>query len=315
MSLFINTLPTNAKENTPIITEQDKGVLKNLGFTEEEIYQMDQEEYSLNINLEGNVMSEETKYFKVIASIDDLDMSSVESIGNDQNTSGKNFESATVIELDKATYWKEVEEKTLEEKNNNVDYKVDSLATNQQGQHKTSYKTMTTTIVKLSTNNFRVKTNVAWHKAPSNRKIDLIATAINSAHWSPVINSQYGKQSWTIRNRCPVKKTSHSATYNASSNKWKKGASGYGLLIDLPNNYNSSNGCNIKEVSTLSSYAYYTVNKLTSVKVLDAYGKYSHQETNIQIAPTITFGPASIGVSASFQSKFTNSSTHAKYKW
>lgn len=203
-----------------------------------------------------------------------------------------------------------------EEQNNIIDgNKIETRATNQQGVHKTSYKTMTTTIVKLSTNNFRVKTNVTWHKAPSNKKIDLIATAIKSAHWSPVINSQYGKQNWTVRNRCPVNTTSHSSTYNASSNKWRKGASGYGLLIDLPNNYNSSNGCNIKEVSTLSSYAYYTANKLTNVKVLDAYGKYSHQETSIAIAPSISFGPTSIGVAASLATKFTDSTTHAKYKW
>ena len=127
MSFCVNVLPINAEEKEILVTEQDMEVFRNLGFTDEEIYQMDQEEYDLNINLEGGIVSEETKFLKVVEDIEDLATFGIENQKVSRDITDESIDDTNVIELDKATYWKEVEEQNIEEQNNNAE----TRATNQ----------------------------------------------------------------------------------------------------------------------------------------------------------------------------------------
>ncbi|WP_242461755.1 hypothetical protein [Bacillus thuringiensis] len=58
----------------------------------------------------------------------------------------------------------------------------------------TSYKKVTTNIVSLKAKQkYRVKTSIEWSVMPSNRKIDVIGTGVNSSFWAPSPGSQYGQ--------------------------------------------------------------------------------------------------------------------------
>ncbi|MFK5710793.1 hypothetical protein [Lysinibacillus boronitolerans] len=273
--------------------------LESLGFTEEEILNMPETEILKNLEIDGEVVAVDKKFFKVIERDTSNDNVSTYDINN--------FSKEVVIELDENTYLREVQ---LEEAKRSND-SVSTLSST----HTTSYKTVTTTIVSLAAKQqYRVKTAITWSIMPSNRKIDVIGTAINSSFWAPAPNSQYGQQSWSVRHSCDQIKYL-STTYSSGSNSWSKGASGYALNIDLPNDVVKSYACNSEEVKTLSAFSYYTADKLAATSQIDAYGKYLHQETTFQIAPSVTFYPLSFGVSASQSDKFTEASTHAQTKF
>lgn len=273
--------------------------LESLGFTEEEVLNMPETEIIKNLEIDGEVVAIDKKFFKVI----ERDTSNDNVSTYDADNSSKEV----VIELDEDTYLKEVQ---LEEAKRSNDVSIISSDS-----HTTSYKTVTTTIVSLTAKQqYRVKTAITWSIMPSNRKIDVIGTSINSSFWAPSKDSQYGQQSWSVRHSCDQIKYL-TTSYSSGSNSWSKGSSGYALSIDLPNDIVKSYACYSEEVKTLSAFSYYTADKLTSTTQIDAYGKYLHQESTLQIAPAITFYPLSFGVSASQSSKFTESGTHAQIKF
>lgn len=314
-AIFINGNPVKANESSIIVNQEDKQTLINLGFTEDEISNMDQEEFDQNKFLEGEVVAENTKFYKVIevATNDVVSSPYQEKTRLSVNSPDEQKDSTTSIELDEKAYWEELAKDDSQNLTATSNKSIGTLAYTP-GTHKTSYKTLTTTIVKLSSSKFRVKTSITWHKMPSNRKIDVIGTAVNSAYWAPDISTQYGKQNWVIHHYC-TPNTSHSATYSSSSTKWKKGASGYALLINLPDTEVHTNACISTKLVSLSGYSYYTATKLGTTSQIDAYGEYAHQEKTIQINPSVTFYPASFGISASMATSFTNSSTHARYTY
>ncbi|MFP3339786.1 hypothetical protein R0J91_17540, partial [Micrococcus sp. SIMBA_131] len=51
------------------ITNGHHNKLLNLGFTEAEIYNIDQEEYDRNKDMEGRVTGKDTKYYKIIETL------------------------------------------------------------------------------------------------------------------------------------------------------------------------------------------------------------------------------------------------------
>lgn len=267
--------------------------LESLGFTEEEILNMPETEIMKNLEIDGEVVAIDEKFFKVIES------------DNDSIIKNPSRE----IELDENTYLREVQ---LEEAK-----RSNSISTLKSGEdtNTTSYKKVITTIVAITgKQQYRVKTAIDWSIMPKNRKKDVIGTGINSSFWAPSPGSQYGQQSWSVKHSCNQTKYL-STSYSKDSNLWSKGSSGYALTIDLPNDVFASYACNEEEVKTLSAFAYYTADKLTSTTQIDAYGKYLHQETSLQVTPAITFYPLTFGVSASQSDKFTETTTHAQVKF
>jgi len=299
--VFLNLNEVSA--STSLSKEQVKQ-LENLGFTEEEIMYMSDEELEKNLRIEGEVVSEVIQYFKVIENTSSNDLNS--------NLYGLNSKTVPKVEeVSESTYWKEVNAIL----NNEMEAGTKAANVNPDVS-KTSYKTLTTTISTIaSKTKYRVKNSITWHIMPSNRKTDVIGTAINSAYWAPEPGSQGGQQTWTIGYNCNKPNTSHSTTYSSSSTKWDRGASGYALSIDLPNDVNTSYACNTKKVKKISAFSYYNASKLGVTSRIDAYGTYLHQESVRSVSPSVTFYPVSFGVSASQSDKFTKTTTHALFNF
>ncbi|QUW23704.1 hypothetical protein JSQ81_09480 [Sporosarcina sp. Marseille-Q4063] len=67
-------------------------------------------------------------------------------------------------------------------------------------------------------------------------------------------------------------------------------------------------------VTDINLYMYYTVTPISGLPTyLDAYGKYSHQETKVEISPTINFD-GSGGFTLTQNTSFTHSYVHATLK-
>ncbi|GKU82581.1 hypothetical protein [Niallia sp. NCCP-28] len=273
--------------------------LQSLGFTDEAIINMDEEEYNLNKDLKGDIVAEDTKYIKVIENPEELNSSTLS-----KNTKGLNtteINGSIVIELDEETFYKELE---AEEQKMNL--KASSSVI------QTSYKKLTTSISKLSTNKYRITNNMTWKKLPSTREYDVTGIGINSTYWAPVPDSQYGKQTWTKYSHM-YGTESGNATYNTSSANYKKGAGGYSLKMNLPND-SIGGGAAHKTVKTMSNYMYYSVSPLSKSGQLDAYGHYTHQNKSGTYSIGISLGGPSFSVSPS--NKFDSAiSTHAQVKF
>lgn len=258
-----------------------------LGFTQDAIQNMSKKEYLLNKDLEGELVATTTQYLKIIEPIEFADRASSSdassySIAPEQET--------VIIELDEETYYAELAKEENAEKSVGISALESSDKT-------TSYKTMTTSISKISYNNYRLTNSVVWSKLPYYRFVDVSGIGINSSFWAPTPGTEYGKQNWTTTSYCAGGETK-SATYTTSSNKWKYGSGGYALKMNLPDD-EMYGGCAAQRVKTLSSYMYYSVKPLTYTNRLDAYGHYAHQERNYTLSPGISLGGPSISVSPS----------------
>ncbi|WP_282137247.1 hypothetical protein [Rossellomorea aquimaris] len=273
---------------------QDTENLKSLGFTNEELIQMTEEEYLANKDIKGEIVDTETKYIKTIIYGDTLDEQSIDSHKRFLDTPGN----TVTIELDEDTFNQELKAeenpiKTLDTTN-------------------TEYKKFTTTISKISSTKYRLKNTLTWKKMPSTREWDVSGVGINETYWAPVPNSQYGKQNWTKHSTCFGYEYG-SATYNTSSSYWKKGSGGYAHKMNLPNN-DFGGGCGHKSVTALSSYMYYDVSRQQSTRQIDAYGRYSHQTSSLSTSVSFSITGPSLSISPS--NRFDGPiSTHAQVKW
>lgn len=261
------------------LSSQDIQNLKDLGFTEDEIMQMDKEEYEMNKNLDGEVVGENTNYIKIT---------------EPEETAGLSRSSKDPLpiieELDEETYNKEVA-KAKKQDDSKVSTRAASHST------KTKYKKMTTNIIKLGTNKYRLKNSVTWSRVPGYRYVDVNGIGINGSFWGPLAGSQYGKQNWKTWSTCNGYKYDD-AVYTKKSTKWKSGEKGYSLKINLPNDVNN-NGCASDGVEALSSYMYYTVVNQTKTNKIDAWGQYAHQEANYTLSPSISLSGVDFSVSPS----------------
>lgn len=67
------------------------------------------------------------------------------------------------------------------------------------------------------------------------------------------------------------------------------------------------NPSNTEKATNINLYMYYTVTPTRSLRTwLDAYGKCSHQETSVEISPTINFDGTG-GFTITNSKKFTHS--------
>ncbi|WP_445505870.1 hypothetical protein [Niallia sp. 03091] len=268
------------KNNLELTVEEFNNLI-SLGFTKEDIENMDKEEFDLNKNLKGKVIGSTTQYLKITEPIQSK-------LSTQENTSPK----PTIVNLDEQTYYEELA------KENESTGSVSKSASDSTS---TSYKKMTTSIIYLSYNNYRLKNNVNWDKIPFYTYVDVTGVGINQSYWAPNPNTQYGKQNWKTWSYCNGYQYG-SAEYSTGSSKWEKGAGGYSLRINLPNT-ETYGGCAADKVEDLSSYMYYSVSPLTSTNRLDAYGHYAHQEANYTLVPGISLSGISFSVSPS--SKFS----------
>lgn len=287
--------------NGVTITTEEFNNLISLGFNEEHIQNMGEEEFLLNKDLKGEVVGSSTEFVKIIESSEDNKLNGLQTGLLNANEKAV----PKIIKLDKDTYFKEVDEYKRKKQQKKDSFSIaasdDSTAT--------SYKRMTTVITKLSSTSYRLYNEVTWDKLPLYRYVDVSGVGINQTYWGPVANSQYGSQYWTTYSICNGA-NSDSATYNTSSTMWQKGAGGYALKMNLPDD-KTTGGCAADAVTSLGSYMYYTVSLLATTDRIDAYGHYAHQEANYTLSPGISISGLAFSVSPSAQFSI-HPNTHAQ---
>ncbi|MDC3414742.1 hypothetical protein [Terrihalobacillus insolitus] len=238
------------------ITDNDFERLLNLGFTEEDIEQMTKEEYDLNKDLQGELIKEETKYYKTVEKLSpnqDQTLEKSEEFRSSDSSVESTPEETVDIELTKEEYYNELEK----EKEENTKSSGDEVGImSNPDEISTAYKTMTTSIYSLNNREYRVANRLLWDKMPVTRSYDVNAITINDSQFRPISGSQYGKQTWNIYDWTKAESKTCSATYNSESDYWKKSPSGYGTKMNLKNDTKVTSGGYTygEEVTYLSSY-------------------------------------------------------------
>ncbi|MDM5330345.1 hypothetical protein [Neobacillus sp. CF12] len=269
------------KNNVEMTSEQYDNLL-NLGFTEKQIANMDQEEFARNKDLKGKVVATSKHYLKITE----------DSKGNSivKNLDKKTYDTEVAIEKEKIKKERASSKRAKTISLTPTSFATAALANIPNDDSSTSYKTMTTLIIKFSSRQFRVRNHIDWHIMPAIRGTDVSGVTLNS-QWLQNPGTQYARQDWTTFDNCSLEKTA-SAVYTKSSDKWNPGLHGYALRMNLPNDkmvycggYSSP-----QVVDDLSSYMYYDISPVTAATPAraDAIGQYFHLK--IDLNPSITIG-------------------------
>jgi hypothetical protein len=263
------------------ITNKDFKRLEDLCFTEEDIYNMNLEEYNLNKGLNGVEVSSSSKYYEVT-----------------ENNDG----TSTSVELDKKDYNVKVAKKKKEQEQKQKNLSV--VPTLNPDSTSTSYKTMTTQVISMGSRLYRMKNSVTWSTMPSTRSYDVNGVAWNSSQFVGNKGTEYATQNWTEYSYDTGSTTSKSATYGPGNSYWSYAPAGYGTKMNLPNdNWSVTRIGDITgtEVRSLSSYAYCTVQELNynTQSRIDAYGRYAHANTTVDVKFGFSISLSGVGISVS----------------
>lgn len=286
------------------MTSEELNNLKSLGFTENQIYNMDIDEFESNKDLKGEVVAIDKKYLETTYIYEPVNDINIMSYGADDL---KN-------ELDDSSKWRlkstESKEISEEEFNRKTASNDNVLIVNDQNPHSVSrdYRTLTTRIDKVG-NTYRVKNDVSWYTIPKNRSYDLFGISTTAAVAEAVAGSQYAKQSWTIKDSCTQVETNNSETYNKNHSNWRAKSGSYGISFKLPSNttktyswrvgqsYPCKDGYNpplqgqttaYLNVTKMESYMYYDLTKHLP-GAISAYGSYQHAQKNMTLNASLSF--------------------------
>jgi len=227
-----------------------------------------------------------------------------------EETQVEDDESTQIVsseEMTKADYEKEVAAATkkLEAKAEGVTNSKISASrstTSDSDSYNTSYKKVTTSVVKLSNGKYRVKNDVTWSIMPKNRDFDVIGVGVQP-QWAGNKGSEYGKQTWKEYDYGTRKTKTGYSQYSTTRNPsyWNIDGNGFGVKMNLKNDNKVAKtgvGWVGTEVRNLNLYMYYTVGKTVSnVKRIDAYGRYAHATTKLK--PSFGFS-VSTSIAAGF---------------
>ena len=332
--LFANTVNASevsdyyVNQNKISMSEQEFITLKELGFTDKQIAEMDYEEFYRNKDLDAELISLDTKYFKTTIvyeyvnqnvsimslndSITDVDINAL------INNNILNVKSKSSVMVSKEEY------ENANGENIYVTTDVNPSIV------ETSYKKLTTSISKNGSY-YRLKNDLVWKQMPSVRSYDVFGIRNNTA-MSPVSGSQYSRLSYTILNNCYGTSSSSYDAYGTGSSRWKRENDGYGLSFKLPVNTTQSYSwgglgqptkcpcinlpmfgnsvSRTNEVVALSAYMYFDVVKIGSgtINTIDAYGAYQHATSTISSSVSLSFGIEAYGLGAvlQFSSDYNN---------
>lgn len=159
----------------------------------------------------------------------------------------------------------------------------------------TSYKTMTVSLSKKKKNVYTVINTVDWTRGALITKKDIIGIGINN-NTSPIPGTEYGIQKWYYKYPGSL---IDSQKYTKKSTKWNRSAD-YGLTVDLAN---GGLGC-IRCIKHKVSMKYDVTPNVGSVRIIDAYGHYAHQESKFTITPAFTISKGVLGISVSQQDDY-----------
>lgn len=161
------------------MNETEYSNLLGLGFTEEEIYHMELDEFNANKNIESALEASTTKYY-------------VETVRYD--STGRVVHSNT-------------SEVTEEEYNDDMILNMRSTATTQ-----TTYKKMVTTIAQAGTK-YRYKVTLTWRQLPKVRSYDIIGIGIEPTLVA-ITSTIVFNQTYCISNSCTNSNSYNSVSYD-----------------------------------------------------------------------------------------------------
>lgn len=160
------------------MNETEYSNLLGLGFTDEEIYHMEEDEFNANKNIESALEASTTKYY-------------VETVRYD--STGRVVHSNT-------------NEVTEEEYNDDMILNMRSTATTQ-----TTYKKMVTTIAQAGTK-YRYKVTLTWRQLPKVRSYDIIGIGVEPALVA-ISSDVVFNQTYCISNSCTNTNSFYSDSY------------------------------------------------------------------------------------------------------
>ncbi len=263
------------------MTEKNVSNLLGLGFTEQQIYYMQREEFDNNKDIEGEIVSQTTKYYKT----------EVFEIPEIMTYSLSSEPLSRTVEITEEEYYNDSEISILAS---------DTVTT--------EYKRMTTTIAKAGSY-YRYKNDLSWRKLPKTRSYDVISIGMESD--LSIVPTSYNFSAIT----------DYDDAYNGicgldiiTNPTWSKSANGAAARFKL---FQPNDGQTVK---SMSSSMYYDVQKRnsTTLYVINAYGNYKHAQRTVE--PNYSFGVSipsfeiSIGASPAVVESFDSMSTaHAAY--
>ncbi|WP_252505032.1 hypothetical protein [Sporosarcina sp. Marseille-Q4943] len=294
---FMLQNPVSAAENKITnsngikITEEQYENLKDLGFTDLAIDQMDKEIFDENKDLVLESKTETTKYYEISEGVPGPQLFSLETSEENPNYIS--------TELSEEEYFKRVEAAKS------------SIKPFSTGSAQTSYRRLTTSIQRIS-GDIRVHNKFVWDIIPVTRSYDTLSISIDST-FSPLAGTQHGQQLWTTTHPMQGGLYGGNATYTSASNAWNKQGAGYGVKMNLKDNTSTS------RVVDLEGYMYYKIAKNSSVVpvYINAYGNYSHAKTTVSssYSYSLSYGGPAISWAGVTSTSFDTITTHAQTKY
>ena len=307
-SLILIFFPTYTRamvnNNNISISEIEYQRLRNLGFTENEIQSMPEDVYEENKNLVGNVIEENTKYYKNTYIYPNHSAYSI--------TALQNMEPVIISE--------EITKEEFEASKESVDISpLESQTVTQ------DTRSLTTSIIKVG-NNYRVKNTVSWGKIPNTKSKDVSGIQINQSVVEPKSGSEHAWTSFDYNDNCRGGTTSGRST---NDNQYSKGPNGYGVIHSLPsgtitesirNSFGSNWPCSkvaapplnttvniVHTLRTLEHTMYYDLIKLQS-NPISAYGNYKHarSSTSSMTSADFSIGTGGVSLVISISSNYSN---------
>lgn len=253
--------------------------LRNLGYEEEEISNMTQDEFDENKDLGGEVVAQTTKYYRVETIIPNNQYSIMSNLDNP-------YPSFT-YEITEEEY----------ENSDNILLQSPLVSTNASDTVETTYKKMTTSIISYN-NQYRYKNVVLWKKLPVWKVNDIIGIGFDEKVYG-VSSSKRITSYYIYDTSCDVSITSNGT--------WSLSSTGYSVEFDYPHKSQSS----ANEKLYVEMYFDVAKNTTLNINVLNAYGNYRHLKgSSLYIAPSFgisAFGVISVG--ASYESHYDSMST------
>lgn len=283
------------------VPEEDTNIFLNVSMSQLRIDNMTKAEYEMLMEIDGEIVSAETKYFEVSQMLlkkNNFKNNEISALGIDDLIS-------TVLEIDEETYLKKASEKI----NDDIYTIADSYSP---GEATNGLFMVSTFLSKRPNTTFRIHTSTIWSRSPFNRGYDVIGTTINPSFWSVIKGTETGKQTWTENVACGTS-SNKEIVYGPGNRAWTPDLSGYALTLALPGNYYPGTPCYGTQVVNLVSFVAFEVERLAPTNKLEAWGSYSHQTSGILVTPSISFTGASFSVSPT--KNYDNAKNHAVYSW
>jgi len=317
------------------ITEYNK--LLNLGFTEDYIDTMEQEEFDYNKSIIGHVVSETTKFYRttiIYGYAQSRDSLSQLNVNNNLfNTQYDRISLQTAISDGILVVQDVIDEEITESEFNEMEDEgiVTVITRNATNVYETSGKKLTTTITyQTSSKRYRMQNVLAWKTMPSVRSHDLFGIKVNNAAVEPVSNSHWGRTTYTMKESCTNTSTNYTGALYPTG-QWKRSPQGYGVTFELPKNSTGSKTWNVMTgtypcvwtgaplpppkvspvnynitLTAMTHTMYFDVVKVGVTSPISAYGSFQHAVNTVSLSTSLSF---TIGATPNLGIVFTVSNT------